>query len=126
MGHRFEALTIEVTGKEADCYLRCKRVFYRLAPVGHDERLRVKERPKGTIYTVEVVKEPAGNLSEIVDCGLAPEAYCRSGPGTGFTRSPPQRPAASPPGAPGHGNRIGSSTAPSGAGSPRRSTSRTR
>ena len=72
---RYEGLTIRVTGKAAAWYLRYKKVFHRLAPVGYDENTTVDEREKGLIYAVEVAKELAENLREIIDRGFDPKAY---------------------------------------------------
>ena len=72
---RYEGLTIRVTGKAAAWYLRYKKVFHRLAPVGYDENTTVDEREKGLLYAVEVAKELAENLREIIDRGFDPKAY---------------------------------------------------
>jgi len=72
---RFEGVTIRVTGKTAAWYLRYKKVFHRLAPVGYSQNTRVEEREKGFIYTAEVATELAENLREIIDRGLDPKAY---------------------------------------------------
>lgn len=70
----FEGLTIRVTGRTAAWYLRYKKVFYRLAPVGKPT-VEVADREKGVLYTARDAKELADRLREVVDRGHDPKTY---------------------------------------------------